>query len=351
MQYFTPRRGLIPATLGLLLAWAGVAGAQPQYSDFLRTSPKVVQAFKPAVSRPSLSTVRIRCDGKDAALGAVVQADGWVLTKYSELTGDKVTVKLKDGRELPATVTGVHEPYDLALLKIDATGLVPVEWADPKNAQVGRWVAAAGPSEEPVAIGIISVATRPFKQGDQPPKSLGSRGGYLGVALDEAEGGAKIVMVAKGGPAEKAGLRVNDVVTHVENKKILDMESLINTIQRHQPGEEIRIRLQRGEEELELRAKLAKRPASLFRVNPQELMGSALSNRRGGFPSILQHDTVVKPNDCGGPLVDLDGKVIGINICRAGRTESYAVPSNVIRELLPELMSGRLAPPSAAKDE
>jgi chorismate mutase-like protein len=74
-------------------------------------------------------------------------------------------------------------------------------------------------------------------------------------------------------------------------------------------------------------------------------MGRALSSRRTGYPTILQHDSVVKPADCGGPLVDLDGKVIGLNICRAGRVESWAIPAEVIKAVLPELKSGRLAPP------
>ena len=46
---------------------------------------------------------------------------------------------------------------------------------------------------------------------------------------------------------------------------------------------------------------------------------------------ILQHDSVLKPSECGGPLVDLDGKVVGINIARAGRTETYAIPSEVVQ--------------------
>ena len=100
---------------------------------------------------------------------------------------------------------------------------------------------------------------------------------------------------------------------------------------------------QNNKQEEEVRVTLSKRPQALL-GNPQERMGSSLSNRRGGFPTILQHDTVVRPVDCGGPLVDLDGKVIGVNICRAGRTESYAVPVEAVQKLLPELMSGRLAP-------
>jgi serine protease Do len=46
--------------------------------------------------------------------------------------------------------------------------------------------------------------------------------------------------------------------------------------------------------------------------------------------------------------VDLDGKVIGINIARAGRTESYAVPTEAVLPLLSDLLSGKLAPKPAS---
>ena len=58
----------------------------------------------------------------------------------------------------------------------------------------------------------------------------------------------------------------------------------------------------------------------------------------------MQHDSVLRPRDCGGPIVDLDGKALGINVARAGRTESYAVPSEAILPLLADLRSGKLAP-------
>src|SRR5262249_11927645 len=45
---------------------------------------------------------------------------------------------------------------------------------------------------------------------------------------------------------------------------------------------------------------------------------------------------------CGGPLVDLDGKTVGINIARAGRTETYAIPSEEVQALLADLKSGKL---------
>ena len=96
-------RRLVPTSLVVLILVlaAAPARAQPSYNDFLRTNPKFLQSFRDAVARPAEVTVRVRCDGKDAALGLVVSADGWVLTKAHDLRG-KVTCTLKDGRELEA---------------------------------------------------------------------------------------------------------------------------------------------------------------------------------------------------------------------------------------------------------
>ena len=73
-------------------------------------------------------------------------------------------------------------------------------------------------------------------------------------------------------------------------------------------------------------------------------MGGALSLRNANFPAVLQHDTVLTPAMVGGPLVTLDGTAVGINIARAGRVESYALPADVVTALLPDLKSGKLAP-------
>ena len=82
----------------------------------------------------------------------------------------------------------------------------------------------------------------------------------------------------------------------------------------------------------------------LDRAEFQNHLGGELSERRAGFPTALQHDTVLKPSDCGGPIVDLEGKVVGINIARAGRVESFAIPAGTIKTLLPDLLSGKLDP-------
>jgi serine protease Do len=76
-----------------------------------------------------------------------------------------------------------------------------------------------------------------------------------------------------------------------------------------------------------------------------EILAGNVSSRSEDFPAVFQHDTLLEPVDCGGPLVDLDGHVIGINIARAGRTEAYALPADIVQAAIEPLKSGKLAPP------
>src|SRR5437868_11887239 len=85
---------LVCLSAGLILFGASQALAQTT----LRSDPSVLAAFRSVVARPSQSTARILCDGKEAALGTIVAADGWIVTKASLLKG-KIVVKLKDDSE------------------------------------------------------------------------------------------------------------------------------------------------------------------------------------------------------------------------------------------------------------
>ena len=70
----------------------------------LKAGEAVRNAFKPVVAEASRSTVRVLADGKQVTLGVIVGANGWVLTKASELKG-KIGCRLKDERLLEARCT------------------------------------------------------------------------------------------------------------------------------------------------------------------------------------------------------------------------------------------------------
>ena len=301
-------------------------------------SPQLVSLFREVIARSSQSTVRVLADGKEAALGIVVSADGWILSKYSELKDKKLICRLPDGTEAAARIVGFDVPFDLAMLKVDAKNLTPVEWTDSKAAHLGHWVASAGPGKDPVAVGVVSVLSREVKASKFLSFS-GTPGGYLGLALDLEFAGVKIEEVLPDTPAKKAGLKNEDQVLTVNGETVRNADEFKALVARKKPGEEVTLKITREGKQLDFKIKLAESPSKKGEM--QNKMGSKLSDRRAGFPIVLQHDSVVRPNDCGGPLVNLDGKVVGINISRAGRTETYAIPSEVVRPMLERLKMTR----------
>src|SRR5262249_59457864 len=107
-------------------------------------------------------------------------------------------------------------------------------------------------------------------------------------------------------------------------------------LQKLNPGDTVTVAVKRGNEDLELKAKLDRRPAQGL-----DTLGGLMSTRRGAFTVVLQHDTILKPADCGGPVLNLDGKAGRINIARSGRVESLAIPAEAVMAVLGDLESGK----------
>ena len=296
----------------------------------LKSHSTVKAAFRQAVLPTKAATVRVLADGKDAALGAIVEPDGYILSKASLLDG-KITCRLPDGRELQAKLLGASEEHDLALLKVDASKLKAVSWRPGDSPPVGSWVATVGQQDDPLAIGVVSAEPRTIRGS----RRTQSRSGLLGVSLGEASTGPRIDEVFRGSAAEKAGLKPGDLVRGIDGQPMKTRQQMIEVVRSHPPGKKITLLIERGEDELRLTARLGK-PQS--RPAPEDHWGGGpFSQRRYGFPSAMPHDTPLSPTDCGGPLVDTDGKVVGINIARALRVISYAIPADVAQKVFSEL--------------
>ena len=86
-------------------------------------------------------------DYKTQSLGSgfIISSDGYILTNAHVVNeADEVIVKLFDKREFKAKIIGVDRRTDVALVKIEATGLPKVNVGDPTKLKVGEWVAAIG---------------------------------------------------------------------------------------------------------------------------------------------------------------------------------------------------------------
>lgn len=100
--------------------------------------------------------------------GFIISADGYILTNAHVVdSADKITVRLTDKREFKAKVIGADKRTDVALLKIDATGLPAVALGKPEQLKVGEWVLAIGSPfgfDSSVTAGIVSAKGRSLPQ-------------------------------------------------------------------------------------------------------------------------------------------------------------------------------------------
>ncbi len=100
--------------------------------------------------------------------GFIISTDGYVMTNAHVVeAADEITVKLNDKREFKAKVIGSDRRTDIALIKIDASGLPAVKFGDPNRLKVGEWVVAIGSPfgfENTVTAGIVSAKGRSLPQ-------------------------------------------------------------------------------------------------------------------------------------------------------------------------------------------
>ena len=100
--------------------------------------------------------------------GFIISDDGFILTNAHVVdSADKIMVRLTDKREFKAKVIGVDKRTDVALLKIEASGLPKVTQGDPNLLKVGEWVLAIGSPfgfENSVTAGIVSAKGRSLPQ-------------------------------------------------------------------------------------------------------------------------------------------------------------------------------------------
>ena len=254
--------------------------------------------------------------------GFIISDEGYILTNNHVVGGaDEIKVKLDDGREFKAEVKGLDEKLDLALIKIDAKGNLPVAaLGDSDTLQVGEWVMAIGNPfglAETVTAGIISAKGRvigsgPYDDFIQTDASInpgnsggplfnargevigintaivaGGQGigfaipinmaktylpqlrekgkvvrGWLGVVIQPItpelaqsfglanEQGALVSEVVKEGPAEKAGIKVGDIILEFNGKKINEMNELPRLVAATPSGTKAPVKLLRdGKEE------------------------------------------------------------------------------------------------------
>jgi serine protease Do len=319
-------RALALAALFALALQAGAQGpvaALPSFKDLMKDQgPAVVNII--SISKPSAAAGGDAPGGGEGlGSGFIISENGYILTN-AHLVADaaEVIVRLADAkREFRASVVGVDRRSDVALVKVDASGLPTARLGDSARLEPGDWVAAIGSPfgfANTITAGIVSAKGRslpdelyvPFIQTDvalNPGNSGGpllnlrgevvgmnsliysGTGGYMGVSfaipievamavsrelksrgkvtrgragiavqpltpelarsfhVDPASG-AIIVRLEPGGPAQRAGMRVGDVMLEWNGEPVADPGALPRLVAAMAPGSVARVTLSRGGE-------------------------------------------------------------------------------------------------------
>ncbi|MFZ2236213.1 MAG: DegQ family serine endoprotease [Dokdonella sp.] len=293
-----------------------------------------------------------------AGSGFIISSDGYILTNNHVVEGaDTVTVRLVDRRELDAKVVGTDSQTDIALLKIDATGLPTVKLGDSTKLKPGQWVVAVGSPfgmDHSVTHGIVSALGRgydrsqqyvPFIQTDVPinPGNSGgplfnldgevvginsqifsNTGGYMGmsfaipirVAMNTVDqlkatgkvsrgmigvqiqgvgradaqalglprsGGALVNAVTPGSAAEKAGVKLGDVILSFNGVDVVTSNDLPPMVGLTKPGSSAQLGIFRDGKNMTLPITVGEQPADANAVAAMPGSAAAGGNKLGIF--------------------------------------------------------------------
>ncbi|MFK7758544.1 MAG: trypsin-like peptidase domain-containing protein [Phycisphaerales bacterium] len=310
-------------------------------SNTTESNQNLFESAEPIASPFSRSTARVMSDGNPVALGVVVDADGYIVSKASELVGS-VTVAL-DETIYDAETLAVDELNDLALLKIEAVDLTSIVWDQINTPEAGTFLVTPGPNSV-TGFGALSHGEIP-----QRASAIFSMSDKLGIKIKRGKRLAQIDSVHEGGPAQLAGFEAGDLIVAVNGTSITNGASFLNLL--HEDTDHSTIELTRLTpkgiiEHISLNPSDTHLDDSISGRRAQETlrvvseMAARVSTRSRDFPLVFYHDSAIKASDCGGPLVDLEGRVIGMNIARLDRTTTVAIPSHHVAQAIDKLLDG-----------
>jgi S1-C subfamily serine protease len=246
-------------------------------------------------------------------------------------------------------VVATSPTHDVALMKIDVHEWPVAPWSQHRPS-VGTIVCSPlGRSGEPMRFAVVGSeqAVELAKPNDIP---------QIPVSIQPGAAGAPVVSSSDWTTAEFDGyrelLKVGDVITRINDIETSTAKEFGEAVDRltyvcatndsvdYQAaapgsfaGDWVHLYIRRDSEHLTVpipKIHSVSQGALTWHANP-------LSLRREAFPSVFAHDGNLRPEQCGGPVVDLQGNVVGLNVARADATRTLAIPSDVLQEILAEL--------------
>jgi len=301
-------------------------------------------AFQDVVKEAVHLIVEVEVNGTTVAPGTLIDADrGILVAKASDLgeyisEADRFRCHLHNGKWKAARYLGYENALDLVFLEIKRADNLDIQKIESSSElKAGQWLISIEYGEKlPLGIGVLGALPREI--------ATASGSGYVGLTVDQGQTGLTIKDVFANSSAARAGLKSGDVILNDNNKPLKKRRILSRLFSSYEPGDWFLLKALRNGELMTFDIRVGTSWDNL--IDRQAMMnrfGSDVSERRSGFRSVLQHDTLMHPDRCGGPLIDIDGKLVGVNIARAGRTDTLAVPIKEIETSLKEIVESSSA--------
>ncbi len=210
---------------------------------------------------------------------------------------------------------------------ISSDGLVLSQWhvsAEP----IGTFVVAPDPHGQPMLSGIVSVATRKIANCKKAEEIVAPGRTTIPASLDifpYFDRPGVVVHHVRNDTAKK-GLKNGDVILKIDDVDMTNPEEMHNYVSTLAGNQEVAITVRRNDEVQIYKVHFS--PLPYFEC-PGAI--SPYANMRcDDFPEVFEHDIPLALNECGGPVVALDGRALGINIARVGDHGSMAIPASAI---------------------
>lgn len=303
---------------------------------------QVLEALSTLTDPYADAVVAVLVDSRDACYGTLIDDEGHVLTKASELGNAvrRVDVLLDDGQAVRARRLAEDRAMDLAIVGIDPIDAVPVDFGNAPEPALGDALLTVGRGIAPLALGFRSLG--PYASGGSDAAGRAFLGVTLRAPTDEERaripGGIGQVVgdVVPGGTGAAAGLRPGDVVVRIDGVALDSAEAAAAPLRARAPGDLVELQVARDGSVEAMSVRLLRLPF----MDPRHLnQGAEVSRRCTGFGEVIQHDAVVPAQNVGSPLVDSRGRVVGMNIARADRMKTYALPSRVVAPAVERMLA------------
>jgi len=242
---------------------------------------------------------------------------------------------LFDGTQVAANVVGDSHEDDVALLQLPNRGLTCAPFRQQTEPRRGVIVVIPIPGKEVSETGVVSLDGA-FK--------IDSRPGRLTVPVDGRKGGVSITSAVRERDCAdlsklmRGSINEGDEITHIEGQPTPDLAAYVRQSKNAAfvAGDFVQLSIRHNRVSSQVIFPIESEIGGYSITIPSYV---DVSLRLTGFPAVIIHDAIVGRRQCGGPIVDLEGNVIGINIARFHRCSTFAIPHQRIRQLVQKLLS------------